>query len=119
MLELVGSERQLRFGLDKRDTLPRFCLECDVRFARHGGCPKDRFILTPGGDPGLNYLWAGDKAFFHHVARPMRLMSERLRRGGARSDIVALYATEDAARGRNDPCTCGSGRKWKRCHGRP
>jgi uncharacterized protein len=117
MLELVASQRQRQFGLDKRDTLPTFCLECDVRFACHGGCPKDRFIETPAGDPGLNYLCAGYKAFFHHVDRPMRLMAERLQRGGAPSEIVALYRAEDARRSRNDPCTCGSGRKWKHCHG--
>jgi uncharacterized protein len=117
MRELVASERQRRFGQAKRDTLPRFCLECDVRFACHGGCPKDRFISTPDGEAGLNYLCAGFKDFFHHVDRPMRLMAERLRRGGAPSDIVALYAAEDARRGRNDACTCGSGRKWKHCHG--
>ena len=117
MLELVSSPMQRQFGLDKRDTLPRYCLECDVRFACHGGCPKDRFIETPDGEPGLNYLCAGYKAFFHHVDRPMHLMAERLHRGGAPAEIVALYAAEDARRGRNDPCTCGSDRKWKHCHG--
>ena len=59
MLDLVASQQQRQFGLDKRDTLPQFCLECDVRFACHGGCPKDRFISTPDGEPGLNYLCAG------------------------------------------------------------
>ena len=117
MLELVSSQQQRQFGLDKRDTLPRYCLECDVRFACHGGCPKDRFISTPDGEPGLNYLCAGFKDFFHHVDRPMRLMAERLRENRAPSEIIGLYASEDAARGRNDPCTCGSGRKWKHCHG--
>ncbi len=117
MLDLVASQQQRQFGLDKRDTLPQFCLDCDVRFACHGGCPKDRFSRTPDGDPGLNYLCPGFKAFFHHVDAPMRFMSERLRVGEAPSDIVRFYATEDAKRGRNDPCTCGSGRKWKQCHG--
>jgi uncharacterized protein len=117
MLELVTSDRQRQFGLNKRESLPAFCRECDVRFACHGGCPKDRFIQTPDGEPGLNYLCAGYKAFFHHVDRPMRLMSERLHRGGPPSDIVSFYAVEDAKRGCNDPCTCGSGRKWQHCHG--
>jgi serine-type anaerobic sulfatase-maturating enzyme len=117
MLELVGSERQRKFGQDKFDTLPRYCLECDVRFACHGGCPKDRFISTPDGEQGLNYLCAGYKAFFHHVDRPMRFMADRLRENGAPSEIMGLYAAEDAARGRNDACTCGSGRKWTACHG--
>jgi uncharacterized protein len=117
MLDLVGSAEQRKFGQDKYDTLPRYCLECDVRFACHGGCPKDRFIETPDGESGLNYLCAGYKAFFHHVDRPMRAMGELLRAGRAPAEIMALYAVEDARRGRNDPCTCDSGRKWKHCHG--
>jgi serine-type anaerobic sulfatase-maturating enzyme len=117
LLELVASQQQRQFGLDKRDTLPQYCLECDVRFACHGGCPKDRFIWTPDGEPGLNYLCAGYKAFFHHVDRPMQFMAEQLRKGLAPADVMTLYAKEDAERGRNDPCTCGSGRKWKHCHG--
>jgi uncharacterized protein len=117
MLELVASPRQQAFGLAKRDTLPPYCLECDVRFACHGGCPKDRFVRTPEGDPGLNYLCPGYKIFFHHVDRPMRFMTEQLRRGRAPAEIMGVYAAEDARRGRNDPCTCGSGRKWKHCHG--
>jgi len=116
MLELISSPEQRQFGLDKRETLPQYCLDCDVRFACHGGCPKDRFITTPDGEAGLNYLCAGYKDFFHHIDRPMRFMSEQLRRGGAPSQIVQLYAAEDARRGRNDPCTCGSGKKWKNCH---
>jgi len=117
MLELVSSQRQRQFGQDKRDTLPQYCLECDVRFACHGGCPKDRFISTPDGQPGLNYLCPGFKAFFHHVDRPMKIMGSLLAQGRAPSEITLLYAAEDAKRGRNDPCTCGSGRKWKHCHG--
>jgi uncharacterized protein len=119
MLELVSSQQQRQFGLDKRETLPQYCLDCDVRFACHGGCPKDRFISAPEGEPGLNYLCAGYKTFFHHVDRPMRFMAEQLRVGGAPAAVTSFYATEDARRGRNDPCTCGSGKKWKRCHGRP
>jgi uncharacterized protein len=117
MLKLVASQQQFSFGQDKRDTLPQYCLDCDVRFVCHGGCPKDRFISTPDGEPGLNYLCAGYKDFFHHVDGPMRFMSDRLRHGEAPSAIMQVYATEDARRGRNDPCTCGSGRKWKQCHG--
>jgi uncharacterized protein len=117
LLTLVSSQRQVQFGLDKRETLPEYCLDCDVRFACHGGCPKDRFIETPSGDPGLNYLCTGFKMFFGHVDRPMRIMGALLRDGRAPSSIAELYAAEDARRGRNEPCTCGSGRKWKLCHG--
>jgi uncharacterized protein len=56
-------------------------------------------------------------AFFRHVDGSMRFMAERLHAGGAPAEIVAQFAAEDAKRGRNDPCTCGSGRKWKQCHG--
>jgi uncharacterized protein len=117
MIELIASPEQRKFGLDKRDTLPRFCRECDVRFACHGGCPKDRFIDDPYGEPGLNYLCPSFKTFFHHVDGPMRTMSALLAAGRAPSELVQSYAAEDAKAGRNDPCTCGSGRKWKQCHG--
>ncbi len=117
MLELVASQQQQKFGQDKYDALPQFCLECDVRFACHGGCPKDRFVKTPDGEPGLNFLCPGFKEFFHHVDRPMKIMGQLLAQGRAPSDLRQLYAAEDARRGRNDPCTCGSGRKWKQCHG--
>ena len=117
MLDMVASQQQRQFGLDKRDTLPQFCLDCDVRFACHGGCPKDRFTRAPDGEAGLNYLCPSFKAFFHHVEVPMRFMAERLQVGEAPADIVQFYAAEDAKRGRNAPCTCESGRKWKHCHG--
>jgi uncharacterized protein len=126
MIELIASPQQQQFGQDKFDALPRYCLECDVRFACHGGCPKDRFILTPDGEPGLNYLCAGYKLFFHHVDQPMRFMADMLRRGRAPAEIMQIYAARDAAfhqalaaAGRNDPCPCGSGKKFKQCHGRP
>ena len=126
MLQLVTSEQQRQFGLAKRDTLPRYCRECPVRFACHGECPKDRFISTPDGEPGLNYLCAGYKAFFTHIDRPMRLMAELLLSGGAPGQVMQILAAEATARlseacakaGRNDPCPCGSGRKLKHCHAR-
>jgi uncharacterized protein len=102
---------------DKFDTLTRYCLDCDVRFACHGGCPKDRFATSPYGEPGQHYLCPSYQAFFRHVAKPMRTMSGLLRAGRAPAEVMAAYARQDARRGRNDPCTCGSGRKWKHRHG--
>jgi uncharacterized protein len=116
LLDLIALPRQQAFGAAKRDTLPRYCRECDVRFACHGGCPKDRFATTPDGEPGLHYLCPSYKAFFGHIRPAMDAMCELLRAGRAPSELVARYAAEDARRGRNDPCPCGSGRKWKRCH---
>ena len=127
MLDMVASDRQRKFGQDKMDTLPRYCQECDVRFACHGGCPRNRFISTPEGEPGLNYLCAGYMAFFRHVRRPMQVMAKLLEQQRGPAEIMQLFAAEDKARmeqilantGRNDPCPCGSGRKFKHCHGRP
>ena len=117
MIDLIVLPQQRAFGQAKRDTLPQFCLDCDVRFACHGGCPKDRFTQTPDGDPGLHYLCRSYKAFFHHIDPAMRAMCDLLRMQRAPSELVGVYAAEDARRGRNDPCTCGSGNKWKHCHG--
>jgi uncharacterized protein len=99
LADLVGSEQQRRFGDAKRDTLPRYCRECPVRFACHGGCPKDRFITTPDGEPGLNYLCAGYKAFFGHIDAPMREMSALLLQGRAPAELMARYAARDRAPG--------------------
>ncbi len=125
MIDLVASDQQRKFGADKRDTLPKYCLECDVRFACHGGCPRNRFIKTPDGEPGLNYLCAGYKLFFHHVDQPMRIMTGLLRENRAPSEIMQWYRSRDLERAQafsdakpNDPCPCGSGRKFKQCHGR-
>ncbi|MDX1416542.1 MAG: anaerobic sulfatase maturase [Candidatus Promineifilaceae bacterium] len=124
MLTLVASAKQRKFGSDKRDTLPRYCLECPVRFACHGGCPRNRFIETPDGETGLNYLCAGYKAFFTHVDRPMRIMATLLRQGRYADEVMDILAQDQQDGdhfvnvGRNDPCPCGSGKKYKQCHGR-
>ena len=126
ILDLVTSEKQVRFGLDKRDTLPRYCRECEVRFACHGECPKNRFTHTPDGEPGLNYLCAGYKQFFNHIDEPMRFMANELRYNRAPANVMAFMARRDdewkAQFGKarpNDFCPCKSGRKFKNCHGSP
>jgi uncharacterized protein len=125
MIELVASEQQLKFGQDKLDTLPQYCLDCDVRFACHGECPKNRFLTTPDGEPGLNYLCAGFKQFFHHIDAPANIMATLIRQGRPAAEVMQILATEEAKMnaalsqlGRNDPCPCGSGHKVKQCHGR-
>lgn len=86
---LVASPVQRKFGLDKRDTLPGFCRTCDVRFACNGGCPKDRLLTAPDGEPGLNYLCEGFKAFFAHVDRPMKTMAGLLRQRRPPAGVMA------------------------------
>ena len=95
MIEMIASPQQIRFGLTKRDALPRYCLECDVRFACHGECPKNRFITTPNGEPGLNYLCAAYKAFFHHIDRPMKIMADLLRRGRYADEVMPILAAAE------------------------
>ena len=122
---LVGAERRHEFGLAKRDDLPAYCRNCPVRFACNGGCPKNRIRFSPDGEPGLNYLCAGYKEFFTHITPYMRFMVDELSAGRPPANVMLAVAKQDAelqrklatAR-RNDPCPCGSGRKFKHCHGR-
>ena len=114
--ELVASPQQVKFGKDKADTLPRYCKRCEVRFACNGECPKHRFLKTPDGEWGLNYLCAGYKRFFNHIAPYMTTMAQLLQARRAPAEIMPLLARPAVfAAGRNAPCPCGSGRKYKQC----
>ena len=125
LAELAGSEQQAQFGRDKRDALPPVCRECEARFICNGACPRNRISIAPDGSAGLNYLCEGYKAFFTHVDRPMRMMVEELRAGRAPANVMLRLAQEEweleqklqKARP-NEPCPCGSGRKFKHCHGK-
>ena len=118
LLQLVESPQQRAFGDAKRDTLTDYCRRCDVRFACHGGCPKDRFITTPDGEPGLHYLCAGYQLFFRHIDEPMQVMASLLRAGRDATGLRTWYAARDARRDPDSPCTCGSGVAFGGCHGR-
>jgi uncharacterized protein len=87
---LVDSPEQQAFGSAKSATLPRYCRECPVRFACHGECPKHRFLKTPAGEPGLNYLCAGYKKFFTHIDAPMKTMAALLDLQRAPSGIMQM-----------------------------
>ena len=101
LIQLLASPQQIKFGQDKKNTLPRYCRECSVRFACHGECPKNRFIKTPDGEDGLNYLCAGYKAFFAHIDGPMKVMAGLVRAGRFADEIMQMSAVEQstAARG--------------------
>jgi uncharacterized protein len=92
LVELVSSKQQRRFGLAKRDSLPRACLRCAVRFACNGECPRNRFARSGTPRPGLNVLCEGYKAFFAHVDPAMRFMAAAIRAGRPPSDIMAYLA---------------------------
>lgn len=122
LVELMGSDQQVEFGNAKRDSLPQYCRDCEVRFVCNGECPRNRFSTTPDGEEGLNYLCAGYKSFFTHIDPPMKQMAALLRAGRDAPEVMTLLAAEESRRfagvGRNDLCPCGSGAKFKRCHGR-
>jgi uncharacterized protein len=94
MVDMVSSDKQVKFGSDKFDTLPKHCLDCKVLFACHGECPKNRFIKTPGGEEGLNYLCAGYKAFFIHINDTMTIMARLLRKGRFADEIMQMPIDE-------------------------
>lgn len=117
MLEMVASTAQRKFGDDKRDTLTRQCQQCEVRAFCNGGCPKDRFVLSRDGEPGHNYLCEGLYAFFSHTRAAMAQMGRLYAQGRPPMEIMASIKADDRKRGPYAPCPCGSGRKFRFCHG--
>jgi uncharacterized protein len=127
MNELVSSSQQFQFGLDKKDKLPLKCIKCDYKFACHGACPKHRFLKDKTGEKGLNYLCLGYRKFFSHIQWPMMIMASLFNQGKAPAEIMNIMNVNEKSVnlkyifpdiGRNDPCPCGSGLKFKKCHGK-
>lgn len=108
---MLDSPQQRRFGADKRDGLPASCRACPVLAYCNGGCPKDRLAKTAAGEPGLNHLCAGYYAFFTHARPTLERMAALLAASRPAADVMA----ELPRPGRNEPCPCGSGRKYKAC----
>ena len=117
LLTLMASDAQRKFGDDKRDSLTTQCQRCEVRPLCNGGCPKDRFADSHDGEPGQNYLCGGLYLFFTHTRPAMQTMARLLQEGRPPSYLMALTAVEDERRGIYAPCPCGSGRKFRFCHG--
>jgi serine-type anaerobic sulfatase-maturating enzyme len=93
--EMVHSPAQMKFGGDKFDLLPQFCRKCEVRFACNGECPKHRFIKTPDGEDGLNYLCAAYKKFFNHIDPHMKTMARLLQNDEAPARIMEILAAKN------------------------
>ena len=88
LYQLMNSPRQQAFSRIKREGLPTQCRECDVLFACHGECPKNRFTRTATGEPGLNYLCRGYHRFFTHVRPYMDHMRTLLQQDKAPALIM-------------------------------
>ena len=72
LAEMAYSKQQEKFGMMKEGLLPEQCRRCDYQFTCFGECPKNRFIKTPEGEAGLNYLCSGWKKFFSHIDEPVQ-----------------------------------------------
>lgn len=107
---MLDGDLQTEFGRSKLTKLPAKCVECSIRYLCHGGCPAQRFIPAEQND--LNYLCDGYFRFFSHIAPYMEAMKLALENGETANQYFR-YMTLKV--GRNDPCPCGSGRKYKRC----
>jgi uncharacterized protein len=77
LAQLIDSNEQKAFGQAKLDSLPRYCRECEVREMCHGECPRNRFIRTPDGEEGLNYLCDGYRYFFNHCRPFIQAVAEQ------------------------------------------
>ena len=86
--EMMTSDRQVRFGIEKRNSLPYKCMKCKYYFACHGECPKHRFNSTESGETGLNALCDGYYMFYSHTAPYMEKMKELLMERQAPSGVI-------------------------------
>lgn len=78
LIDMLYGEQQQEFSHLKHSSLPRQCKECDMEFACHGECPKNRFMKDKYGDSGLNYLCPGYYHYYQHVAPYMDYMKQEL-----------------------------------------
>ncbi len=116
---LVSAPRQIRFGMEKKTGLTASCRACPWLSLCNGGCPKDRFALSPGGEEGQYYLCEGLKSFFSYAVPRLKdamLLSSRHKSRQEIMEALILKERESVRNiSRNDPCPCGSGKKYKQC----
>jgi uncharacterized protein len=86
--DMVKKSLQAGFGVMKETALPRWCGECEVLPACHGGCPKHRFETTHYNEPGLQYLCGGYKKFFLHIRKYLQAMATLLENGLPASRVM-------------------------------
>ena len=119
LVDMINGAAQARFGKHKKDGLPQYCRDCEVLSSCNGGCPKDRFIQTPDGGDGLNYLCTGYKHFALHAQPFLQKFAQlkKMRQPATKIMEILRKSTKKPVRqvGRNHPCPCGSGKKYKKC----
>lgn len=90
LIDMLYGEQQQEFSRLKHSSLPRQCKECDMEFACHGECPKNRFMKDKYGDSGLNYLCPGYYPYYQHVAPYMDYMKQELMSQRPPSNIMKV-----------------------------
>jgi uncharacterized protein len=119
LADLTDSPEQSNFGENKRNLLPRECLSCRWLGVCNGLCPKDRFISSEDGEPGLNYLCEGLKYFYSYAEKPLKQVIAQRKNGISpevlRRNLHSKLIDRWKGIGRNDLCPCGSGKKAKNC----
>ena len=90
LIDMLYGEQQQKFSRLKHSSLPRQCKECDMEFACHGECPKNRFMKDKYGDSGLNYLCPGYYHYYQHVAPYMDYMKQELMAQRPPSNIMKV-----------------------------
>ena len=90
LIDMLYGEQQQEFSRLKHSSLPRQCKECDMEFACHGECPKNRFMKDKYGDSGLNYLCPGYYHYYQHVAPYMDYMKQELMAQRPPSNIMKV-----------------------------
>ncbi len=92
LISMMYGSKQREFGESKHRSLPRQCHECRYEFACHGECPRNRFITTADGEPGLNYLCEGYYTFFAHAHKAMEYMQRQLEHGEPPANVMSWLA---------------------------
>jgi len=94
--QMVTSERQQQFGKNKFDSLPRYCKRCDFLDLCYGECPKNRFIQTPDGEAGLNYLCVGLKIYYAHTQPYFQAMARELSNQRSPANVMRALQAQEA-----------------------
>lgn len=88
LVNMLASDTQRKFGMDKLDFLPASCRSCGVRFACNGECPKHRFVMSEGEPNRQNYLCAGYRYFFNHIDTCMKFMANEYKNRRAPANVM-------------------------------
>lgn len=120
LTEMLNSRHQQEFGRLKKK-LAQDCINCP--WLRHcwGGCTKNR--RNNPADNNIDYLCPAYKKFFEHADLKLKELAtqwkekQEAKQKEIRAQIQQLIMTGKLEVGRNDPCPCGSGKKFKKCCG--